>query len=436
MHATSKPSSRRLAGLGALGLALALGSFAAVARAGGDVSPVSEPERLLSQGNTRFGLKLFGQIARTPRGKGNVFFSPLSVSIALDMTRTGARGETEKDMARTLEINAIDPTKVDEGARDLLARLDGKGDGWQVAIANSLWGQKGTAFAPAFTKVAETSYRAALGVVDFVGDADGAAKTINDWVSKETRERIKDLVKASMVKGATLVLTNAVYFKAEWVTHFEKSRTTDLPFYAASGEVKAPTMEALKTFEVAAVDDVQALALPYKGGALEMMILLPKAKDGLAALEAKLTPENLRAWRSAMKPDRVRVLLPRWKTTWEDSLQPPLKAMGMSRAFEPSQADFSGMIGDKAPLFIGDVIHKAFVDVNEDGTEAAAATAVIVDARGRGAPGRAGPVPGRPPVRVPDPRRAFGDDPVPRPRRRSDARRLSHGGRGRGRRLA
>jgi serpin B len=273
---------------------------------------------------------------------------------------------------------------VDESAKPV------KGPPYQLVVANALWGQKGYAFKPDFTKLLETSYGAGLNNVDF-GQPKEAAKTINDWAAKQTKDKIKDLIPDGAFNDLTrLVLTNAIYFKSNWADKFPKAATKDAPFkLSADKSVDVPMMHQRHHFGYMENDQFQMLELPYIENKLSMFVLLPKLEDMLARevgkddlkelkdLEKKLTAENLYKWLNDKKSEMVDVTLPKFKFSSQFSLGAALKALGMTDAFDASNADFSGMT-DKEKLFISAVIHKAFVAVDEEGTEAAAATAVMM----------------------------------------------------------
>jgi serpin B len=358
-----------------------------------------------------FAISLYAKLAAEE--KGNLFFSPFSLETALAMTSAGARGQTFNQMEEVLHLPAQEQRKSDPwhtyvhqvfGAflKDVNAEKgpDGKPRGYQLSAANALWGQKGEPFVPDFLAVLKNNYGAGLSDVDFVGDTEGARKAINAWVEKETRDKIKDLLKPGVLDTRTrLVLTNAIYFKGDWAAQFKKEDTKDAPFQVAAkapgGASNAmfapkvvPMMNRTDDFGYMEEEMFQGLKLPYVGDELSMVIFLPrratttfegKTTDALADLEKEMTPANLAAWLKKFRTRKVAVSMPRFKTTGEFELSRTLAAMGMKDAFT-GDADFSGMTGKK-DLFISAVVHKAFVDVNEEGTEAAAATAVVM-ARG------------------------------------------------------
>lgn len=265
--------------------------------------------------------------------------------------------------------------------RELITQLDvqGKKQGYQLNIANALWGQRGYGFLKEFLELTKTNYGAGFNEVDFVKATEEARKTINTWVEKQTKDKIKDLIKPGILNALTrLVLTNAIYFKGNWVSQFDRKQTKDSPFYVkADKKVQMPMMYQKGDFKYMETHKLQALELPYVGSELSMVILLPKNVDGLVELQNLLTLDTLNEWLRNLREQEVEVYLPRFKTTSEFMLAEVLASMGMPDAFSLPPADFSGITGNK-DLFISAVIHKAFVDVNEEGTEAAAATAVVM----------------------------------------------------------
>jgi len=339
---------------------------------------MTHADTALTEGNTQFALELYGKLKET---KGNLFFSPYSISAALAMTYAGAKGDTEKQMAETLHFT-LKEGELHASFSELQRRLNegGKKGCYELSIANALWRQKGYAFLKEFTDLLEKNYGAGLDEVDFKKAAETARQTINQWVEKKTGNKIRELLKPGILNEMTrMVLTNAIYFKGLWESQFKKERTKPAPFTLLNNEkIEVPMMSQSKKFRYAEHDDVKILELPYKGNDISMLILLPVKIDGLKNLEASLTAERLEKWCQPYKMQETEVIvyLPKFKLTSEFKLGEYLKVMGMTNAFDKT-ADFSGMTGKK-DLFISEVIHKAFVDVNEEGTEAAAATAVIL----------------------------------------------------------
>lgn len=324
-------------------------------------------------GNTAFAEDLWRQLRPT---QGNLFFSPASITAALAMTHAGARGDTAKQIAKVFHFDA-DPHAA-QGA--LLSRLSYSGEGGpKLSIANRIWSQTGMVLGKDFAKIAKDDYGAGVELLDFVKAPDPSRLTINKWVASKTNDKIKDLIPAGVITGDTrLVLTNAIWFKGTWATAFDKSATKTEPFATPSGSKGVPTMHAMVPARYGETKDADIAELPYKSKdgdrMMSMVIVLPKDKDGLSKLEAS---PKFDAWTAALYPAKLNLALPKFKTTQTLSLNDTLKSMGMPDAFDAAKANFKG-INDTMPLWISKVIHKAFVDVNEEGTEAAAATAVVI----------------------------------------------------------
>jgi serpin B len=360
----------------------------------GELEPSGEapPMNLgpLVEGSNRFALELY---ARLQSEKGNQFFSPSSISTALGMTYAGASGGTAAEMAKTLHFE-LPPDQLHEAMHALLAswKPSNKKQGFRLHVANRLWGQEGDAFHPAFLDLTRTKYGAELARLDFQRKTEAARQTINQWVEAQTEDRIQDLIpSAGVLADARLVLTNAIYFKGAWSRAFDKKMTRDGDFHlSATEKVKAPLMYQQARFRHAATDGLQVLELPYGDDSLSMLVLLPQRVDGLTELEGKLNLDRLKKWTAALQSEQVIVYLPQFKSTSQFELSSTLRSMGMVSAFDRATADFTGMTGQR-DLYISAVIHKAFVDVNEEGTEAAAATGVIM-------PPRAAVEPRKPPV--------------------------------------
>jgi serpin B len=326
-----------------------------------------------------FAADLYARLRSTE--KGNLFFSPQSISTALAMTYAGARGETAQEMARTMHFS-LPQDDLPPAYAELMRALRG-GQSYRLSIANRLWGQRGLSFLEPFVEVTRRDYGAELGLVDFATDSEGARGEINGWVAKETEQKIRDLIPAGVLGADTrLVLANAIYFRGDWARQFEKSATSEQPFHVSGGTtVPVPLMFARMTAGFGAQPDAgfKVAELPYKGDDLSMLVLLPDAPDGLADMETKLTAENLGRWTTGLERREVLVYLPRFTVESGFGLGTTLAAMGMPLAFS-DHADFSGMNG-KRDLSISAVLHKARVDVDEQGTEAAAATGVAVGVR-------------------------------------------------------
>jgi len=340
------------------------------------VNRTSETAGDVVEANNRFALDLYRQLKA---GEGNIFYSPWSISVALAMTYEGARGNTRAEMRNVLYLPEGDEARR-TAYKDVLAQINKPGKKYELYTANALWPHKDYKFLDSYLNVIKEYYGGEATPLDYVMKTEEARQTINGWVEDQTKDKIKDLIGPGVLNPLTrLVLTNAIYFKGKWVMEFDKKDTVPMDFRTGPGKtVKADMMSLLSEdarFRYAEADGLQLLELPYDGKEVSMLILLPR-KDGIEPLEDKLTVENLNEWKGRMTEQRVDVYIPKYKLETEYSLPKELMNLGMKEAFT-RDADFSGMDGTKY-LYIKDVIHKAYVDVNEEGTEAAAATAVII----------------------------------------------------------
>lgn len=333
----------------------------------------------IADANNRFALDLYARLRE--QEKGNVFFSPYSVHTALAMTSTGATGDTRAEMAKVLHL----PADADKAlaAGDLGRFYAGGSKQYELAVANALWGQAGWPWRADFKGVLADRFGAGFREADFKADPQGQRKQINAWVSEKTRTRIPELLAPDNVSDATrVVLVNAIYFKGDWAHAFKRPETKDAPFrLAAGGTAQVPLMHTNLDCPYAEIPGGQLVRLPYKGGELEMVVLLPKEPTGLPALEASLTAESLTKWVGGSGTRRVNLYLPRFTTKQRFDLEGVLRKMGMGLPF--AGGDFGGMV-EPGPgvegVRISKVVHEAFVAVNEEGTEAAAATAVVGNA--------------------------------------------------------
>jgi serpin B len=333
--------------------------------------------RVVVEGSNQFALDLS---ARLQTGQfGNLFFSPGSLSTALAMTYAGARGQTAEQMTQVLHF-PLSQEKLHPAFAVLQATWGAGGEKarYRLNVANRLWGQEGFAFVPGFLAVTRERYGAELAQVDFARKTEPARQRINAWVEEQTQGEIRDLIPSDVLDATTrLVLTDAIYFKGEWTEPFEKEATRIAPFYISSRQqTNVPLMYQMGDFRFWSGDGLKVLELPYGKGDLAMLVLLPNAIEGRTALEAGLTADNLTRWQSGLRKQEVRVYLPRFQVTSPFRLDEVLKAMGMTRVFTPGEADLSGM-SSGGGLFLSAVIHKAFIDVNEEGTVATAATAEV-----------------------------------------------------------
>lgn len=343
-------------------------------------------------GTNAFGFDLYHRLAGSDE---NLFYSPLSTAMALAMTYAGAAGDTDAQMASVLHNTlaketyhlAMNKLAVELGARNIAPHATEEGTkSVKLLPVNASWAQKDYAILPGYLDTLSTRYDAGQHLVDFIGDAEGARLAINDWVETRTEQRIVELLPpGSLDSSVRLVLTNALYFYGSWAQAFDEEATQDGVFHGAAGDVSAPMMHASRSLPYAEGDGWQAVSVPYDGHEMEMVIVLPAA-DRFTELRGKLDQGWLKQTLGSMTSDAsVDLTLPKFEFTWgTESLASQLKALGMTDAFIFGQADFSG-IEAMRELFIGDVLHKAFVGVDEAGTEAAAATAVIM--LGGGMPG-------------------------------------------------
>ena len=365
--------STRNRGLGIL-LAIILASLPLLRAAATETNAAPS----LVDGNTAFALDLYGQL----RGSGgNLFFSPYSISTCLAMTYGGARGQTAEQMARALHFGS-DPDKLAADFHVLQNDLNEaqKHKGIELDVANALWAQRGFPFLPSFLDLARQAYDANIQQADFRTAAEPARLEINGWVMNQTRDKIANLIPPGILTADTsLVLVNAIYFKGRWTAPFNTNSTMEAPFHTGTGvDTTARMMNQTAEFGYGEPEGLQVLELPYGKGELSMVILLPREQNGLSATEARLDPQRLAEWLGSARRQKVSVFLPRYKLEEQFELRKTLEALGMVDAFSVG-ADFSGMDGRHDHL-IARVFHKAFVNVNEEGTEAAAATAVQVDA--------------------------------------------------------
>ncbi|MFP3880464.1 MAG: serpin family protein [Dehalococcoidia bacterium] len=344
-----------------------------------DVSTTDQAS--LVEGNSAFAFELYKALKGE---EGNLFYSPYSISLALAMTYAGARGETAQQIADTLQF-LLEQDRLHPAFNWLDAELAGRGEGAQgrdgegfrLNIVNAIWGQKDYEFLSDFLDVLAENYGAGLRILDFITETEKSRLTINDWVYDQTEERIEDLIPPGAIDALTrLVLTNAIYFNAAWEYPFDEAMTADGPFYLLDGaQVTMPMMRQTESFGYTEGEGYQAVELRYDGGELSMVILLPESGK-FEAFEEGLAAQQVTDIVSDLQPIEVALTMPQFEFDSEFSLKDTLAEMGMPVAFS-SGADFSGVAGNR-DLFITDVVHKAFVSVDEAGTEAAAATAVVV----------------------------------------------------------
>ncbi len=343
----------------------------------------------LTAGANQLAMSLYGRLKETP---GNLVFSPASMHVALTMTWGGARGETAAEMGRVLGVAGAEDQVLAAAGAQIAAWNDPSRTARTLAVANRLFGDQGYTFNTNFVARTKDLFAAPLEALDFAHQHEAGRARINQWVKEQTRERIQDLLPQGSVDDQTrLVLVNAIYLLAKWESPFEATATSPQPFYAGPTPKPVPTMYQAEMFRYGAADGAAILEMPYEGGDLSMVIVLPDARDGLPALESSLDASKLARWIERASVQRVRVWLPKFKVEPGEPvrMKEHLEALGMKRAFDRQQADFTGIANPPDPddrLFISQVFHKAFIAVDEAGTEAAAATAVVMARAGSAPP--------------------------------------------------
>lgn len=392
---TAQPSSTSSSTASALGSAAASSAPTSTATPTASAPAVDPPATdavtKLAQGSNAFGFDLYQRLQKEP---GNLIISPASITTALAMTWGGAKGETAAEMKKVLHFaGSADEVMATSGK--LALSLESPNRPITFRIANQLFGEKTFKLEQPFLYKTKSAYGAPLELLDFKASAEDARGKINGWVAQKTEKRITDLIPKNGVDTDTrLVLVNAIYFLGDWQDPFEKERTTPAAFSTTkTTKIDVPTMNQTAHYKHAKQDGVQAIELPYKGGDMSMVIIVPDAVDGLGAVEKSLDAKKLDELVNSMKGAKVWASIPKFEIAPPASLSlgDHLKAMGMKSAFDSGKADFTLIANPPSPadrLFIGKVFHKGFVKVDEKGTEAAAATAVVMP--------RAGAAPSKP----------------------------------------
>ncbi|ELW71272.1 serpin B4 [Tupaia chinensis] len=349
---------------------------------------------LLVKANTQFAYDIFQEFLKLK--KDNIFYSPISMSSALGMVFLGARGNTALEFQKTLHLDAVTECTAETTAtrheekseivhhqfQKLLTELNQPTDAYELNIANRLYGEETYQFLQGYLDDIKKFYLTTVESVDFANAPEESRVKINSWVESQTNEKIKDLFPDGTISNNTaLVLVNAVYFKGQWDQKFNKERTEEAEFWLNKDTSKSvQMMKQSESFNFASLEDVQAkiLEIPYKGKDLSMVVLLPNEADGLGQLEDKLTSEKLIEWMSSqnMNKRQVDLCLPKFKVEESYDLKATLEAMGIVDAFSPQGADLSGMTGSR-DLVVSKIMHKSYVEVTEEGTEAAAATGAL-----------------------------------------------------------
>jgi serpin B len=378
--------------IGVILLIAAAGSFVYVLIKQPDQTPiisqVNKTYDSVVEANNQFALDLYQKYRSK---EGNLMFSPYSISSALAMTYEGAKGQTAEEMQRVLHLPGDSVVRRSEysGIYDWLNKANKP---YKLSTANALWAQKDYPFESDFFGIVEKYYGGKVTNLDFRSDTENSRKTINKWVEDKTYERIQDLIPEGFLTPTTrLVLTNALYFNASWLSQFEAGETDDQDFKTASGtSVKARMMHMTAYYNYSETGALQILEKPYLGDDISMLIILPK-NNNIGSLENAISTANLAGWKKNMKLEYVKLSLPKYKYENKYFMAKDLKEMGMPTAFS-RQADFSRM-SEAEELYIDDVIHQTFIEVSETGTEAAAATAVVMRPTGASPGIRIPPIP-------------------------------------------
>lgn len=327
----------------------------------------------LISAHNRLGLQLHRELTGQAEAGDNVLLSPYSIWTALSIAYNGSSGTTAREMASVLGLKDMPLNKMNEGNAILSRLLEGEDSGVRLNIANAIWHQQGVPFKDSFIQAGRESYGAEVQEVDFASDK--SVKTINRWISKETEGKIEKMLEQPLSPTTIAVLANAIYFNGSWTDPFNPEYTKDEPFTLADGGIRTlPMMHTANMLPYKETPDWQAVRLPYGDGRMDMLVILPAAGSSLDQLEQQLWADPA-PWQQPFDEASVQLGLPRFKAEYGSDLKDPLIRLGMKQAFQPDEADFSHM-ADIRPLFLSKVLHRMVLDVNEKGTEAAAATVI------------------------------------------------------------
>lgn len=323
---------------------------------------------------TAFGMRLFQEIARS-NANSNVLISPVSISLAMNMAYNGAAGSTKTAMAKVLGFGKHSLDEVNVDSTGVMTSLRHPGGTTKLEIVNALFASNKLTFKQPFLAANKKYYDAEVQSLDF--NAPEAAIKMNSWVSQKTHGLIREIIASTNARDA-IYLINAVYFKGRWRDIFDKALTKPKPFHLANRTTKmVPMMKLSQTFDYCVTPDFEAVKLPYTDGRMNLFVFLPRKNKSLASFEKKLTTDNWRQWERQFSNEIGEVQLPRFKVTANAQLKKPLSAIGLQLPFQPSSADFSGIAqSSQGPIYISEVLHKTYMDVNEEGTEAGAAAVV------------------------------------------------------------
>ncbi len=335
---------------------------------------LTQKGKILVDSDNLFGINLFKEVLKSEEPEKNVMISPLSVSLALAMTYNGADGDTKEAMEKTLELSGFTIDEINENYKMLIGALASVDPKVLMSIANSIWYKQTFEVEQDFINVNQNYFYAEVSPLDFLDPE--AVNTINNWVADKTNDKITEILDY-IPASAVMYLINAIYFKGIWKYEFDESGTEEKPFYLSNGTTKdVPMMVQEGSFNYLSNDIIQAVEMPYGAGNYSMIILLPQYNKTLDDIIDQLSNENWNRWLSEFyEAGKVQIHLPKFKFEYEDSLNNELINLGMGIAFDPYNADFS-KINPNRQLFISRVIHKTFIEVNEEGTEAAAVTLV------------------------------------------------------------
>ena len=334
---------------------------------------LTSAEKSLLQSDNKFGLKLFQEVVKQEKDK-NVFISPLSVSMALGMTYNGANGSTQEAMQKTMELSGLTLQEVNESYQHLIEILPGLDPNVQFQIANSIWYRHSMTFEEEFIQLNKTYFNALVSGLNF--DDPNSADIINAWVDENTKGKITEIIKPPIDPSMVMYLINAIYFKGEWTYQFNKETTSEWPFLLLNNQTKSCQMMGQKSeYPYLENEDFQTVSLSYGKGDYSMIIFLPKLGKNIDSLIADLSQENLDSWLNGLESDSGKVCLPKFTLEYDLLVNDALKALGMGSAFDPEQADFTGMRREGG-IFISEVKHKTYIEVNEEGTVAAGVTSV------------------------------------------------------------
>ena len=331
----------------------------------------------LVSANNKFAFQLFSEIQKFQANE-NIFISPSSIAIALSMTYNGAVGKTQEAMAKTLNFQGMNLEEINQANQELGILLDSLNSDIKLNISNSIWTKIGVPFEQNFLQINQEVYQSQVREIDF--ENPQSIEIINNWIKDNTKGKIHKIIE-TLDPDSVMVLLNAIYFKGNWQKEFDDFYTQDRPFYLSNGmEKQHPTMFKLSQYSYYENQTFQAINLPYGEGRVSMYIFLPKEEIGLEKFHQTLNVENWENWMLQFESQPITLSLPKFKNEYEVTLNNVLKSLGMEIAFDIKAADFSGMRSIPPELYIDEIKHKTFVEVNETGTEAAAATSITMAA--------------------------------------------------------